>query len=291
MSYIPWDFPTWQLRDAGPDKSGARNTTGTGYQQTPVSIPSNVITCVFPFLFRSETAAPHKSWTGNDNTVMGFTSIGRAADAGSQIHIYMYYDKITPANSRVFVNSWNTSLGAWRYLFQLGDEDGVNWLQEDKWYQCVIVYGTNSLTFAINGSITPSTAIGANTPSGLDFNSFTRRWWHHSPEASWGAANTLNINSQWGSYVAGPTAFKYTALDLTDSAVMNRIYDTNNNFKPCGADGSLWFGDTYGVTRPEVFFPNGAPNPDLGSAGLTWTTNKKGTTVPSGLGGLRSQFE
>jgi hypothetical protein len=301
-----WNFPVEMKRDGGLIPPGFDRTTGgMGWGATGVP-PNGPLTIIFPFLFRSQVAAP-ESYTadvaidsfpaGGTATAQYFTSIGKNGDTQSELVVYMVYDSAGGAGSFLRFYSYNNAGANVRYAYKLGDENGTDWLQGDKWYQVVLVYEATGFTYAINGSTTPTVTFTDNTPGAIDF--ANRRWWHNTPDAR----NTVSHPAQlptgqsWPSFYVGPTAFYYGAIDVTDAATMARIYDSNGDFKNPGENGSGWFGDyddtnttpALGGNTPNVYFVNGAPNPDNGSQSLTWTVLFDAYT--SAPGGLRKQYE
>jgi hypothetical protein len=173
----------------------------------------------------------------------------------------------------------------------LGDEDGSNDIQDDKWYQMAISMSGSQLQYAVNGSTTPTVTITADTPSTPVLS--TDRIFLHGGTAT-ANSDPSGFTTQWPSLLFGPMAMYTTAIDLTSSTVRDRIWDANGDFKNPGEDGSLWFGDTYGDVQPEYYFINGAPVWQKGTNTVVWAARDGGSSGGNGNtmpGGLRKQYE
>ena len=283
MSKDTWNFQCHQPQDDGPDNP-PRNSTGTLFSVGPTATQpfTDEITSVFSFLVRS-------GWTSQDDAGQGLFSIGVA---GGHESVGYYFGQSGSTPNMIFYIR-NGSTGTMRYNIRIGDEDGINWLQDDKWYQFAISANSSRIQLACNGTTSPKTTVITNSPGSLNMNVIQDRIWMTSPSASIGtASDPIALTTLWPSVVLGPAMHRTTAIDLTDSAVLGRIFDGNGDFKSPGENGSLWLGDTYGDVIPEYYFPTGVPYHNLGSDTQLWKTWDGGApSTKTPIGGLRKQFE
>lgn len=286
MSKDTWNFPTWLCRDRGPSLS-PRADRGHNFTAQSQTLPfSSSITCVFSFLARSGHTAE-----ANEQTYL--TTIAKQSGAHTALSLRLNMDTSTPENSKLRVRFYDIPGAVERYNQHLGDENGTDWLHFDKWYQVVISANATRLQFAVNGSTTPTTTLVTSTPGSLNLDDGSERWWHFGPPANSGSANPILLTDEWPSCMVGASAWDAPALDLTDQAVLDRIYDSDGDFKNPGENGSLWFNDSYTTAAnfsPDVYMWDGSGRKDNGSASLTWIAfNSSGIT--SAPGGLRKFYE
>lgn len=288
MSLTTWNFPTWQCRDKGPGFTRADAGSGfSTYQVVHQALPfSSAMTGIFSFLAESGKVAD----AGQQQFI---TSIGYQ---GSPTYANFGLDMVMNQTLTSFfrLTFYDHNAAAMRYLWSVGDEDGVNWLQYDKWYQVAFSVNASRLQVVVNGSTTPKVTKTTDAPGTLNLDQGDERWWHTGPVAAWGLSDgqVAFILGLWPSVVLGPSAWEATAIDLSDQTVLDRIYDADGNFKNPGENGSLWFNDTYTTStgfKPDVFMLDGSPRFDNGSFGLTWGA-LSGSKSPY-PGALRKAYE
>jgi len=288
MSIRPWNFPCWQDRDEGPPVArgirGMVSECGPG-ALNPAAQPfvNNICTIIFSFLFRS-------GWS-DSSVAGGFFSIGEVGAFGQNPPLAVFYIDDGSGNIVLRILSRNTNTGTERYNFDLGDEDGVSWLADDKWYQVGLCLTATGLSYAVNGNPGCTVVKTLDNPGASEFHEGSERLFVGSSAAT-GASNPIFISSGWPTCVVGPAAMSAVALDFSDLVTRNRIWDSNGDFKNPGENGSLWLGDTYSAQRPSIWLPNGSAQFENGSFGVTWTTRSGGgsgyVTTP---GCLRKQYE
>ena len=279
MSKDTWNFQCHQTQDFGPD-GGSRQTEGTLFEVETQPFSSEM-TSIFSFLIRS-------GWTSQDDAKQGLFSIG----VNSGIESVGYAFNKSGTTPLMLCSFKDGTAGTQRYSIGIGDEDGINWLQDDKWYQFVVSANASRIQYACNGSTSPKANINTDSPGFLNINTGFERIWMTSPPANTGSTDPISLATIWPSVVIGACVHYSTAIDLADSAVLGRIYDTDGNFKSPGENGSLWFGDTYGAVIPEYYFPTGVPYHNLGSDTQNWNTWDGGSpSTKTPIGGLRKQFE
>ena len=289
MTIDTWNFPCWSTEDAGP--GAPRNTRGMLFATGPPGsgaptggvLPfSSEMTSIFSMFIRP-------GWTSQDGGQQGIFSIGVASVTETVGHSFIL-SSTTPA---LFISYKDGGTAAERYEISIGDEDGTNWLQDNKWYQFAVSANSSRIQYVCNGSITPKDNVITNTPGALNINAGAGRVWMTSPPASWGiATDPIGITQNWPSVILGPAMHYSTAIDLSSSTVRDRIFDSNGDFKNPGENGSLWLGDTYDSTIAEYFFPYGIPDYNLGTDTEAWTSWSGGfANAQTALGGLRKQYE
>jgi hypothetical protein len=290
MAATTWNFPTWHCQDRSPSGGPGRDANGSGFQCTSHGFGTD-ITVLFSLFIRDATNWPDASTMSQSDTgvvgYQGITSFGVQGETESELFFYLVYNSST-GTSYIHLTSRNNSGSSWRYRIQFGDEDGSSWLSAQKWYQYAFSFNSSGFTAAVNGAA-PYQVDQDNTPSALGLSG--TRWWHHSPTAAAAAGTPFSITQGWPSYVAGPAVFSTSYIDLSSQTVLDRIYDSDGNWKNPGQDGSLWFGDTYGSNTPEVYMLNGVPGHNYGSASYTFTQHSGGAGWAGAPGGLRKFYE
>jgi len=285
MSNNTWNFPCWQCKDEFP-------ATGTAGQHGNYWLPGSLgsdhvfttdITCLFSFLAR-------EGWTADTGIAQFIMSIGSSNI--NAVDWLSFYVVNTAGVIKFHISSGNFTTSTYRYQFILGDENGTGWMTYDKWYQIGIVMNDSGISFVVNGSTTPTQTITTNNPSTLPlWSPSTGRLILTGPSAIDGRPLYAAVPYQ-PSVVLGAAAYAARSIDLTDSVVRNRIWDTDGNFKNPGEDGSLWFSDTYGNSGPEYYFADGTPRRQNGTNTQLWNTGWVSSggycSVP---GGLRKQYE
>lgn len=302
MAATTYNFPCWQqVDDLHKDTVdsqypiGNRDDGGTGFSTGTTHGITTQFTVAFAILARGWNDSPlshtlidsYDQEGGDGNNYL--LSIGRQAqwaDFYCGIHL-----SATASDNYIFIGS-NSASSTPRWVYHLGDEDGSNWVTADKWFQVVVSCTTGGdVDWAVNGTLTPQST-EVETPTGVDFPDLSnRRLWLHAPLASANYTDLQTVlTTPWPSAVVGPVMVHNVALDLTDSAVLGRFYDSNGDFKNPGENGSLWLSSTYG-TAPTIFLPGGNPNTDKGGT-ATWTALASAiTNEGGGVGGLRKQYE
>ncbi len=281
----PWNFPCWQHRDRGEEwdrcSGGMIVECGPGAQNPNPQPFVNDITLIFSFLFRSgwsDFVHPQGLFsigipglfTENQPLSLGILDVGGG---------YMVLRTI----------SRDTDANVERYNIELGDEDGTNWIQEDKWYQVGISFNDTEFTYCINGSITPKVNKVIDAPGVPNFDAGSERLFIGHGSAN-GDVSPLLITSGWPTCVVGTAALHNETLDFNNLIVRNRIWDAVGNFKNPGENGSLWFDDIYGDTEPSIFLPDGSCRFATGSFPVTWTARKGPGVAVTCPGGFKKQY-
>ena len=250
---------------------------------------TNTITGIFSFFLRS-------GWSDVSETlVQNLTSISGINAASWGFYIAL--------NGNILeIYSHDASAGLARHQVQLGDEDGVNWIQPDKWYQVGFSISASAFTYAINGSTTPYVNVVSAVNGDLNLDSGNDRWWWlggrkaNSTLQTFVGGEQALIEDGWPTFVVGAAAWSTTYIDWSDTTARGRVFDTDGNFKNPGENGSLWFDDDYDSVVPEFYFLDGSPRRDNGtynaSIPQSWGTASGGATGSvTAPGGLRKQYE
>lgn len=291
MAQDTWNFPCWTTRDKGPGFT--RNTTGNifelGAGTTTVpgtTLPfTDTITAIFSVLIRS-------GWTSTDGATQGIASVGTRSATDSSFRMSTNDDASVGGRPAINIVGWNESGATVRYDIHLGDENGDDYMWFDKWYQVAVSINDAGIVYAVNGSITPKVLVATNNPGVIDMDGGSPRAWMLGAFASSSQASTATVLLGWPSMIFGSSAYYSEYIDLTDSAVLNRIYDSNGDFRNPGENGSLWFGDTYGATIPDFYFTDGTPIHQTGSDTQEWgAVAGGGAGFSSCPGGLKKQYE
>jgi len=275
-----WNFPCWTARDRGPDEP--RNKHGNLFQLNTVPFTDS-ITAIFSVLIRT-------GWTSQDGAVQGIGSVGIQGETDCRFRISTN-DHVN-GGGRVGVNivAYDQSQINVRHNVHLGDENGVDWMLNDKWYQVAVSINSSGIQYAVNGTLTPKMVISTNDPGNISLGG--GRAWMVGPNAAINQTDPILISVEWPTMIFGASAYSTQALDLSDPVVLARIYDGTGNFKKPGEDGSLWFGDVYGADTPEFYFTDGTPIHQNGTDLNAWTALRGGgagfTSCP---GGLKKQYE
>lgn len=293
MSSSTWNFPTYQCIDNLSISSVTRATGGNIFKVGPGNIfqapttsqPfSTSLTGVFSILCRD-------GWTNtnNDSDKQGIFGLGRAGATAGAFRVWFWGADTIP---RITFQFRDNVGAAYRYTYWLADEDGTSYMAYDKWYQIGISANASGVSFCVNGSNTPFLFESYNVPGALNLDEGTERiWCSGGPDP---ATNT-NLPSQivtpdWSSLLLGPSCWTTQVLDFSSSAVRDRIWDSDGNFKNPGEDGSLWFGDTYAANTPNYYFVDGSPLIQNGSDTQAFSTTS-GIALTGVTGGLRKQYE
>lgn len=279
---MAWNFPTWQFEDDG-TASSPRGDVGAGWclgssstaiNQHPFT---NSLTVIGAFLIRGD-------YTDQTGLTQEIVSIGKAS--GNVLFFgCRVWNYVPDTSGSLQVIFRDPAAGPTvRYNYTIQDEDGVSKLTADKWFQFVITADSTSFDFMMNGTETPKSTEVVNTPGDLNLDNGSDRLWVNGSAS---ATAYLGTTSTFCSVVLGPMALHRTRLDLTDSTVQGRIYDSGGNLKNPGADGSLWFGDTYSGTVPDLWLPDGTPR----FSGDTWSVGQSASGHFCIPGGLRADYE
>jgi len=287
MANDTWNFPTWSTGE-NTLNTPPQNQRGDGFEFGPASWP-NVTTQPFADSFLMIGAFFIRTgWSAATGTSAkhGYVSIGVNSGA---LHL-----SVGVENEKLRLTAGDRAI----YDVFLGDEDGTNWIQADKWYQFAVSMDGSGISYAINGTDSPKKIVDANSPAALSLDASTERVWFHAPLANWaGDFNPIQANSPpnlgYPSLVFGPCLMDSSnTLDFSNSATLNRIFDTNGDLKYPGKDGSLWLSDSYGSVQPDFYLPGGSLWHNEG----TWGGSYEYHAGPSGsptnhIGGLRKQYE
>ncbi len=288
---IEWDYPCYQYIDDSTELTiqSPRNTHGMFWSlgsPHPTTFPfTDEITLFFSFLVRSG------NWSAVDtiDNRHGILSMAKAGASHSACNAGLLLNPSSPF--RIQVRFEDNVANATRYDFQIGDENGVDWIQTDKMYQVGISANATRFQYVVNGSTTPKVIVNTDSPGALQLGDATRYWVGHNG-AAWGHTPILNnpldyspVTSGFSTLLTGPMMAHSTAIDLSDAAVRARIWDEDGNFKNPGEDGSLWYSDTYGLVKPFNYFLNGSGNRDNGTSGQRWIAGARGQWwgFPAGL--------
>jgi hypothetical protein len=240
---------------------------------------STEFTVILPILFDATN-------TDQGGTNMRAVSIGIAGTA----YFAVILNSDTGGGDSRFWLAVKTSGGADLHKVYVGDEDGTNWLSQNKWYQLAFSGDSSGIQYVVNGDSTPTETVVTDSPGAFNWTAGSDRMWVGA-SAAHNAATPATLTSSWCSHISGPTAIHNQKIDLTDTAVLARIFDDNGDLKNPGADGSLWFGDTYGATPPSVYMHDGTPRLDYGAWGGTWTELSGDGSAHGMPGGLRKEYE
>ena len=291
MAKDTWNFPCWTTRDKGPGET--RNTTGNIFELGPGTIfaPGTTlpftteITAIFSVLIRS-------GWTSTDGATQGIASVGKRSAADSSFRMSTNDNASSGGRPAINIVGWNEAAATVRYDIHLGDENGTDYMWFDKWYQIAVSINASGIVYAVNGTNTPKRLIATDNPGVIDMDGGSPRAWMLGAFANNSQASTATVLIGWPSMIFGSSAYYSEYIDLTDSAVLNRIYDSNGDFRNPGENGSLWFGDTYGETIPDWYFTDGTPIHQKGSDTQEWAgVAGGGAGFSSCPGGLRKQYE
>ena len=285
---MSWNFPYWVTRD---DPVGTRHQDGQLWECGPGAnsggndnIFTNELTVIGAFYIRT-------GWTDTStaNALHSIFSVGKQS-AG-----VVWFNVIEVSGTqRLRIFAQDLVASTQRYDILIGDEDGTNWIQSDKWYSYAISVSNTAVSFVVNGSTTPKKTETTNSPGTLSMNDANVRYWLHGPTAAWGALDPSTITTVHGSsMLLGPMAIDANYVDWSSSTNRDRVFDANGDLIYPGDNGSKWFGSysTSANFTPDVFLPNGAPVNDLGSAGLDWEDAPFGSSSwKNAPGGLRDQL-
>ena len=290
MAQNTWNFPCWTTMDNGP-LGGTRGNSGTLWEVGPGGNESsntqpftNSITAIFSFFIRT-------GWTDISDLRQVLFSLGYSTATEPAFELALALGGSTPIMQ---AKAYDTAAATVRGDVRLGDEDGTNWIQPDKWYQVGVSIDGSSFTYAVNGVNTPKLILPVDAPGTLNLDRNSERIWVHGPQASWGIAAN-NIIVHWPSMVMGPAAFGTVALDFNDAAVRARIWDSNGDFINPFENGSGWFNDDYTISSgfmPNYYLTDGSPRYLKGSDTQQWEAVGGGTGNHfHAPGGLRKQYE
>jgi hypothetical protein len=288
---MSWNHPNWQDRDKGPGFT--RGKESICLQVNGQTLPfSSAMSGIFSFLIRSDYTADSSTETGADP--MFLWSIGYKHSSGGINAASASVFNREASNRFVQFRFYDESSTTNRYIYSIGDEDGVSWLSPDKWYYVAFSATATEFRYAVNGSVTPKVTVTDNTPGALNLLlNGERWWWGDGAGRDWFTAG--EILNGWSSLLRGPAAFDGRELDLSSATVRDRIFDSNGALKHPGENGSLWFNDTYTTESgyaPHVYQPDGGPRMITGSSGLTFETNGGGGAgFSSAPGALKKAYE
>jgi len=288
MSNDTWNYPCWVTRDQGPNYT--RNNLGnlfelSGYLSPGTTLPfTDTITAIFSVLIRGG------GWTSTDGATQGIASVGAQGLTDAAFRISTNDIKNPGGAVGINIVAWDNTFG-YRHDIHLGDADGTSWCWLNRWYQVAVSMNAAGICYAVNGTTSPKNVVSTNSPGSVALNNGAERMWVCGPNAAFNQQQAAAIITEWPSMIFGASAYSSEYLDLTSAAVLNRIYDTDGNFKNPGQNGSLWFGDTYSANTPEFYFPDGTPIHQMGKDEQEWSSGQ-GTNGYSGCpGGLKKQYE
>ena len=288
MAQDTYNYPCYQTRGWGyPDGThGMFWSTGpTGLSGNPPQPFDETFTCIMSFFHRT-------GWSHTGNSGHGLFSIGNKGRTGPGIQIRMLE---TAGDKKLIIKAHDTSVNTDRVLINLGDEDGVNWLSADKWYQIGFSVSNTASSWCVNGVTSPKQTVATNSPGALNLDYLAQeRLFAHYANANAGVdmVDFVFQSSGYPTLVLGTSAFDSNYLDFSSATVRDRIWDSNGAFKNPGENGSLWFGDTYGDLVPDYHFLDGSPRRDNGSFGAIWggvDGGGSGSSTPPG--GLKKMYE
>jgi hypothetical protein len=275
-----WNFPCWIPHDQGP--SFTRNRWGQSWQSSPTPFSSS-ITAIFGFLIRSG------GWTSTDGEPQTIGSIGYKGATEAAFRLTLNTYGRTGQRPSIGLIAYDTFASDYRYNINLGDENGTDWLDFDKWYMCAVSINNSECTYAMNGTNTPKVNITTNNPGDLNLNNNSDRAWMLGPNAAFNLDDTILATTEFPTVIVSPAAYSTGYIDLTNADNLSRIYDSNGQFKNPGIDGSGWFPSS---RQPEYFFVNGTPQFQKGSDLTPWVCERGGGAgFGTCQGGLKKQYE
>ena len=304
MTTDTWNFACHNGMDRGPDVETVRNSHGVlgslGAGSLPVTTQpfTQTVTAIFSFLHRSG------GWSADGSVENGLMSIGKY---NGWSHAFSVWLEGSPLKLHIVASDSSADSAetvVYRLQLELGDEDGVNWIQSDKWYQCAISINGSAISWAVNGVTAPTQTVNLNAPGALNLSTYPDRIWIHNNEARAPVFfNPLFMSYGGHTCVIGPIMLRTTYMDFSSATVRNRIWDSDGNFKNPGEDGSLWLSDTYGDVLPEFYMHNGDPRNDVGTypptvynlsggyEGQWGWANFGGSGHSQAIAGFRKQYE
>ena len=249
---------------------------------------TDTITGIFSFFLRF-------GWSDTAGTISQiFTSIGN--NSGTKNGLIIYLGAIS-GEYKLIIETNDASAGTARHEVYLGDDNGTDWIQFDKWYQVGFSISPSGFSYAVNGTTSPTATVISSSNGNLNL-SGSSRIMHLSGAAANSALNSANLllaNANWPTFVVGASAWSSTYIDWTNATARGLVFDADGNFNNPGENGSLWFG-AYDAIVPEFYFADGSPRTDNGFHNATipqnWAASSGGgagsRTAP---GGLRKQYE
>ncbi len=304
---MAWNFQCWEDMDWGPlEDAGSRCVHGgvniTGRKSGWVyNIPAGLRpdtnlwfvgqgTLLMSFLI-------HDTYTAADNIAQYLVSFGVGGDAKHSFRMFVRHQD--PGDSKIHFEVWDRNTATDRYIATLGDEDGVSWLQTNKWYQLAVSISPTAIQTCINGEVGHTADVTTNTPGPLNWSNpieNTTGEWAGIPGFATNSASSSRLiffKANYSTMVRGPVALDTTALDLSSAAVRARIWDANGDFIFPGRNGSLWFNDTYTEGgSPRLCWLDGSGRWDTGSDPGLWYQVEGGSSgSETHPGGTRVQYE
>ncbi|MEE9579758.1 MAG: hypothetical protein V3V74_00390 [Nitrosomonadaceae bacterium] len=293
MADNTWNFACNNCKDSDAVTPNSRGGVfGLWRSPSPKIPPSgadypwiDTFTAIFSFFHRSGFSEA----AGNTH---GIFTIGKKNDAESSISIKVHEDPM-----KLHIQAYDRLASAFRLQVDLGDEDGVNWLSSDKWYQIGLSLSPVAFSYAVNGSVSPKQTITTNAPGVLSFDGGQRAVWNN-PDGNNPNDNWVAYQQNYSTLIHGASLWDDNYLDFNSATVRNRIWDSNGDFKNPGENGSLWLGDTYGATIPDIYLRDGGARHDGGAYNLVanpggglFGQGGGGSGVVNAPGGFRKQYE
>lgn len=251
---------------------------------------TNTFTTIFSFYHRD-------LWSAPPPIIHGIFGVGKIGDAETGIGIKVEGDPM-----KLNIEAWDRNATAFRLQLDLGDENGVDWIQSNKFYQVGISISSSAISWAVNGVTAPKQTITTNSPGVLNLGggvptSFGR--------AIWGNSGANQVQAGWTFYqqdytslIQGASLWDSSYLDFSSAAVRARVWDENGDFINPGENGSLWLGDTYGETVPDFYFLGGHGRHDKGTWNFINNLDRDfkfhgggGVGFGPAPGGLKKQYE
>lgn len=291
MAATTWNFPCHQTTDWGPDglPTVARCQYGHSYATNPYSAPhpfSTQFTAIFAVLFRTGWSHDNSNYAAGQPVQSVATINGVPAATGD--HIAIYFNQY-PMHLVFDIGRAGVGL---RHRLELGDEDGVNWIQMDKWYQVGLSWNTSGISWCVNGTTSPTMVADpfnnpGTVPGLLQPGGYTNDEKFTIYQVAKRNTNPSHFFTGWGwpTYVAGPFAFSDLYLDFNSQSVRDNIWDANGDFIYPGANGLDWWG---GLAVPEYYLHDGTIAEGQFHTGLFGDAS--GGT-PRLQGGLRKDYE
>ena len=213
-----WNFPCYTCSDWGSFDSANRGAHGMAWILDPAYSTNqpftNTITGIFSLFIRS-------GWTDRGGVITQvLTSIGNGSEAKNGLFVSL---GASGGNYSIGIQTNNRSTGTALHEVLLGDEDGAQWIQPDKWYQVAFSMSGSAFSYAINGTTSPQMTVVSSTNGDMNLDPNTSRWMHLSGAqgiATQISSNLLTAGANWPTCVVGASAWSdhIHRLDISDSA-------------------------------------------------------------------------
>ena len=199
-----WNFPCYTCNDWGTADAGARGAHGQvwaiGPEVSTLQPFTNTITGIFSFFLRS-------GWSDVSGTLtQHLTSIGGLSAASWGINI-----ALAPGN-KLNLLAYDITGATARNQIQLGDENGTDWIQPDKWYQVAFSMSSSAFSYCVNGSVTPKSTVVSAVNGALNLSVGNDRWWWLNGVTANSAKRTelggdqATVTDGWPTFIIGTAA-------------------------------------------------------------------------------------